>query len=151
MRRVLVDSLKGTVLLAIPLVLVAIVATGVASPSGMRVIVSFLITVSFVVALQTFSGNSGIVSFGHVAFMGVGAYTAALLSIPPLLKKTQLPDLPSWLANADLGFLPSILAGAGVSVVLAALVGLVLARMREGALAMATIGVLFIFFDLFDN
>jgi branched-chain amino acid transport system permease protein len=151
MRRTLVDTLRGTVLLAVPLLIITAVATGVASPSGMRVIVSFLITVSFVVALQTFSGNSGIVSFGHVAFMGVGAYTAALLSIPPLLKKTQLPDLPGWLANADLGFLPSILAGAAVSVVLAMVVGVVLARMREGALAMATIGVLFIFFDLFDN
>src|SRR4051794_37021742 len=151
MRRTLVDTLKGTVLLAVPLLLITVVATGVASPSGMRVIVSFLITVSFVVAPQTFSGNSGIVSFGHVAFMGVGAYTAALLSIPPLLKKTQLSDLPGWLANADLGFLPSILVGAAVSAILAVLVGIVLARMREGAMAMATIGVLFIFFDLFDN
>jgi branched-chain amino acid transport system permease protein len=151
MSRTLSDAVRGTALLGLPLALIAIVATAVATPSGMRVVVSFLITVSLVVALQTFSGNSGIVSFGHVAFMGVGAYTAALLSIPPILKKTQLPDLPGWLADADLGFLPSILAGAALATVLAVLVGLVLARMREGALAMATIGVLFIFFDLFDN
>src|SRR5262249_53577548 len=32
-----------------------------------------------VLGLQTFSGNSGVLSFGHVAFMAVGAYTSALL------------------------------------------------------------------------
>jgi branched-chain amino acid transport system permease protein len=38
-----------------------------------------------------------------------------------------------------------------VSGALAVVVGAVLSRMREGAMAMATIGVLFIFYNLFDN
>ena len=151
MRRVAADSIRGTVLLAIPLLLLTLVATVFASPAELRVVVSFLITVSLVVALQTFSGNSGVVSFGHVAYMGIGAYTAALLTIPPVLKETQLPDLPGWIADAQLGFVPSLLVAALVSGVLAAIVGAVLSRMREGAMAMATIGVLFIFYNLFDN
>lgn len=151
MRRTLNESVRGTLLLAVPLLLLTVLATAFASPAEMRVFVGFLITVSLVVALQTFSGNSGIVSFGHVAYMGIGAYTAALLTIPPVLKATQLPDLPGFLADAELGFVPSLLVAAAVSGALAVVVGAVLSRMREGAMAMATIGVLFIFFNLFDN
>ena len=63
----------------------------------------FLVNVMLVVSIQLFIGNSGIVSFGHVAFMGIGAYTTALVTIPEVLKAAQLPDLPSALATADLG------------------------------------------------
>lgn len=149
--RSLREAASGVVTLGLPLALVALVATAAASPSQLRVVVSFLIVVSLVVALQTFSGNSGIVSFGHIAFMGVGAYVAALLTIPPVLKKTQLPELPTWIADAQVGYLPSILAATVVAAAVAVVVGGVLSRMREGAMAMATIGILFIFFNAFDN
>ena len=151
MRRALTDALRGTALLAVPLLVLTLLATSLASPAELRVVVSFLITLSLVVALQTFSGNAGIVSFGHVAYMGIGAYTAALLTIPVVLKETQLPDLPGFIAGAELGFVPSLLAGAAVSGLVAVVVSAVLCRMREGAMAMATIGVLFIFYNLFDN
>ena len=50
-----------------------------------------------------FSGNSGVLSFGHIAFMAIGAYTSALLTIPTAIKKftylthaalPQVLDLP---------------------------------------------------------
>ncbi len=63
----------------------------------------FLVNVMLVVSLQTFIGNSGIVSFGHVAFMGIGAYTTALVTILSSVKIAQLPELPSVLANANFG------------------------------------------------
>ena len=56
-----------------------------------------------VLGLQIFSGNSGVLSFGHIAFMAIGAYTSALLTIPPEIKKftylvdaelAQVVDLP---------------------------------------------------------
>ena len=58
-------------------------------------VVNFLITLALVVAMQTFSGNSGIVSFGHVAYMGIGAYTAALLTIPLVLKESSCRIFPA--------------------------------------------------------
>jgi branched-chain amino acid transport system permease protein len=145
------DAFGNLLVLGVPLAVVALIATAVASPSEMRTVVNFLITVTLVVALQSFSGNSGIVSFGHVAFMGIGAYVAALVTIPEVLKETQLPDLAGWLAGAELGYLPAVVVAAVVAALVAAVIALVLARMAEGAMAMATIGVLFVFFNVFEN
>lgn len=151
MGRAWLAAARGTLLLAVPLCLVAIIAASAASGSDLRIVVSFLITVALVVALQSFSGNTGIVSFGHVAFMGVGAYTAALVTIPEPLKRAQLPELPEWLLGLEFPFVAAVLTGALVSAVVALVVGGVLSRMREGAMAMATIGVLFIFFNVYES
>jgi branched-chain amino acid transport system permease protein len=150
-RRALKDAGAGTAVIGLPLAIVALVTVAAASPSQTRVVVSFLITVALAVGLQTFSGNSGIVSFGHITFMGIGAYVAALLTIPTVLKQTQLPDLPGFIADTSVGYVPAIVIAIVVCVLVAVVIGGVLSRMREGAMAMATIGVLFIFYNVFDN
>jgi branched-chain amino acid transport system permease protein len=144
-------TLRGTVFFAVPLAVIAVLGNALASPADLRVIVNFMIVLVLVLAIQSFSGNSGIVSFGHVGFMGVGAYVAALLTIPPAIKNDILPALPGFVGDHTVPFIPAVLISAVVGAVFAALIGFVLARMREGAMAMATIGVLFIFFVVFDN
>lgn len=151
MRRLVLDSLRGTLLFALPLALIAVLGNSLASPADLRIIVNFMIALVLVLAIQSFSGNSGIVSFGHVAFMGIGAYVAALLMIPPSIKKSTLPELPSFLGDRSLPYLPAILVAAAVSGVVAAVIGIALTRMQETAMAMATIGILVIFFVIFDN
>jgi branched-chain amino acid transport system permease protein len=111
----------------------------------------FLINVTLVVALQTFVGNSGIMSFGHVTFMGVGAYVTAWLTIPPAIKSDQLPELPTFLAEAQWGFLPSVLAAAVVSGLFAAIVGIVLVRMTVNAMVMATLALLLVMYSVWLN
>jgi branched-chain amino acid transport system permease protein len=145
------DSLRGTALLAAPLAVIALIANATASPAELRTVVNFFVALVLVLSIQSFSGNSGIVSFGHVAFMGVGAYTAALLTIPPAIKSFILPNLPSIIADAHIGFVPAVLIATVVGALVAAVIGLPLTRMEEGAMAMATIGVLVIFFVVFDN
>jgi branched-chain amino acid transport system permease protein len=147
----LARSTRGTALLAVPLAIIALVANAVASPADLRTVVNFFVALVLVLSIQSFSGNSGIVTFGHVAFMGVGAYTAALITIPPAIKAFTLPDLPSVIADAHVGFVPAVLIATVVGAFVAALVGLPLTRMQEGAMAMATIGVLVICFVIFDN
>jgi len=144
-------SIRGTTLLAVPLIAIALVANAVASPADLRVVVNFFVALILVLSIQSFSGNSGIVSFGHVAFMGVGAYTAALLTIPPVIKHLILPDLPSVIGHAHIGFVPAVLISTVVGALVAAVIGIPLTRMQEGAMAMAKIGVLVIFFVVFDN
>jgi branched-chain amino acid transport system permease protein len=61
----------------------------------------FFINVMLVVALQAFSGNSGILSFGHMALFGVGAYVAGILTLDPALKATYLTGLPHFLLDAN--------------------------------------------------
>ena len=42
-----------------------------------------------VVALYTFVGNSGVLSFGHVSFVALGAYSAGLVSVNPVQKRAD--------------------------------------------------------------
>jgi branched-chain amino acid transport system permease protein len=145
------ESIRGTAFLAVPLSVIALIANATATPAELRTVVNFFVALVLVLSIQSFSGNSGIVSFGHVAFMGVGAYTAALLTIPPAIKSFILPNLPSVIGDAHVGFVPAVLIATAVGAFVAALIGLPLTRMEEGAMAMATIGVLVIFFVVFDN
>ena len=62
MQRILIRSLRGTALFAVPLALIAVLGDALASPADLRVIVSFLVTLVLVLSIQSFSGNSGIVS-----------------------------------------------------------------------------------------
>src|SRR5262249_20855414 len=41
-----------------------------------------LVYVAIVVALYLFIGNSGVLSFGHIAFVTLGAWTAGVLTVP---------------------------------------------------------------------
>jgi neutral amino acid transport system permease protein len=68
-------------------------------------------------------GYTGLLNFGHVAFMAVGAYATALLS---------MAGVPLFLA---------MLIGAGLAAGLGFLIGLSTLRLREDYLAIVTIGV----------
>ncbi|MEO1105796.1 MAG: branched-chain amino acid ABC transporter permease, partial [Pseudomonadota bacterium] len=47
-----------------------------------------------VIGLYTFVGNSGVVSFGHVGFMCIGAYATAWMTVQPSFKQIMLQGLP---------------------------------------------------------
>ena len=121
------------------------------STSSSRTYVIFLVNVMLVVSLQAFIGNSGIVSFGHVAFMGIGAYTTALVTIPSAIKESQLPDLPSALASADVGLVTAVALSALVALVVAAIFGGAIIRMTESTMAMATLALLVVVHTFFQN
>ena len=67
-----------------------------------RVVVGMVINLIVVVGLYMFVGISGVFSFGHAAFMAIGAYAGAILVIPPETKAFVLPDLPGFLAGVHL-------------------------------------------------
>ena len=60
-----------------------------------------LIDLIAVVGLYVFVGNSGVLSFGNVAFMAVGAYVSALLTMKSAAKSVFLPELPAVIAHAE--------------------------------------------------
>jgi len=101
--------------------------------------VGFLTTVAIfavvVLAMNVQWGYTGILNFGVVAFFMVGAYTSALLTLPPAggfndyILGLELPVLVGWAGGAMVGGL------------LALLVGLPTLRLRLDFLAIATIGV----------
>ena len=89
----------------------------------MRVLVIILLYVGFGFGLNLLLGEMGLMSLGQAGFVGVGAYTAAIL-----MTKFQ------W------NFLPSIVCGALMAAVVGVLIGLPTLRLRGSYLAIVTIG-----------
>ena len=146
MPRIAMQAVKGTITLALPLIALAVVAE-LFLPAGLaRLATLYLIYLTAVVGMQIYSGNSGIISFGHAGFMALGAYGSSLLTIQPAVLSTSLPDLPAWLAGMAggqpllVGMLGALLVVGGV----AALFGLPLARLGGAAASIATLGFLVI-------
>ena len=106
-------------------------------------IITFFINVLIVLGIQVFSGNSGILSFGHLAFVGVGAYVAGILMLDPSFKQ-GLTGLPAVLRTEQLAFLPATLIAAGAAGVLALLVGIPLMRLSGAAAVIAILSLLLI-------
>ena len=104
--------------------------------------INALVALCVVVGLYVFVGNSGVLSFGHVSFVAVGAWTAGVLTIPPEEKAVLLPRLFPWLAEREAGNVASLLAAAAVGAVFAAVVGLPLMRLSGLAAGIATFAVL---------
>jgi branched-chain amino acid transport system permease protein len=150
-RRRLSGAARSWLSVSILLALVVAIASIWGNRSFTIIVTTFLIYTSMVVAYQMFMGNSGIVSFGHVAFFGIGAYTAALLNIPPEVKEVALPSLPTILQQTQTGALLAILIASVFSGLIALLIGIVISRMREDAMGIATFALLVIVYTVIHN
>jgi len=104
--------------------------------------INALVAVSIVVALYVFVGNSGVLSFGHISFVAVGAWAAGVLSVPEQEKPAFMPYLFDFLRDTTVGNVPSLLAAGVVGGVFALLVGLPLMRLSGLAAGIATFAVL---------
>jgi branched-chain amino acid transport system permease protein len=104
--------------------------------------INALVAVSMVVALYVFVGNSGVLSFGHISFVAVGAWAAGVLSVPEAEKPATMPFLFDFLGETTVGNAPSLLVAAAVGGVFALLVGLPLMRLSGLAAGIATFAVL---------
>ncbi len=126
---------------------VAAVTLGFGLP-GERAATLFCVNLCAVLAFQTFSGNSGVVSFGHTAFMGIGAYVSAWITMPPSMLRATLPNLPAWLGGYEAPTLIALAVVAVVGAVVALIVGLPVARLSGASAAIATLGLLIIVYSV---
>jgi branched-chain amino acid transport system permease protein len=130
--------------LAGPCVLVgltALLATFV-SQSSEGYFIDALVKVAIVVALYVFIGNSGVLSFGHISFVALGAWTAGVLAVPAAEKPAIMPNLAGFLRDTTVGNVPSLLLAAVAGGVFALLAGLPLMRLSGLAAGIATFAVL---------
>jgi len=88
------------------------------------------ISVMFALSLNLITGFCGQISLGHAAFLGVGAYTSAMLT------------------KAGVPFLLTIPASMALAGVLGIIVGMASLRVRADFLAITTMGVVFLFIGL---
>lgn len=150
-RRRLADALSSWLSVIIILALLVVAATIINNQSFTVILINFLIYTSMVVAYQMFMGNSGIVSFGQVAFFAVGAYTSALLSIPPDIKEVALPKLTPLIQQVQVHPLGAIAVGTILSGLVALIIGIVITRMEPDAMGIATFALLVIVYKIIHN
>jgi branched-chain amino acid transport system permease protein len=131
-------------------VLVGIVSSFV-SPANDIYFLNALVAVAMVVAIYVFVGNSGVLSFGHVSFVAVGAFSAGVMTIPLESKSGVLPDLFPILRDHTIGNVPSLILAAALGGLLAFVLGLPLMRLSGLAASIATFAVLQIAFNLLNN
>lgn len=101
-----------------------------------------IVSVAIVVAIYVFVGNSGVLSFGQISFVAVGAFAAGVLTIPLESKTNVLPDLYPVLRDNTIGNVPSLLLAAAVGGVFAFVAGIPLMRLSGLAAGIATFAVL---------
>ena len=109
-----------------------------------RIVTVMFVSIILVLGLQLYMGNSGILSFSHIGFMGIGAYTSVLLSMTPTAKELTNSNLYPFLISVHLPFLPSLLIGALVAAFIAAVVGYPLMRLSDAAAVITTFALLVI-------
>ena len=86
------DALTELLGPALLVILVGALAT-TASASNEGYFLNALVSVSVVVAIYVFVGISGVLSFGQISFVAVGAFAAGVMSVPVESKKGVLTSI----------------------------------------------------------
>ena len=99
------------------------------------------------------NGFLGLFSLGHAGFMAIGAYTFALLTMAPDVKKMNffLTPIVPWLANAHWSFFPAIMMAGALAAFAGFLIGAPVLRLKDDYLAIATLGFAEIIRIIFTN
>ncbi|MCP3370959.1 branched-chain amino acid ABC transporter permease [Bradyrhizobium cajani] len=91
-----------------------VLACGFAFPTRYLIMTDILRLALFTMSLDLILGYAGIVSLGHAAFFGVGAYAAGLLALHGIINEPVLALIAAGLAAMVLGFATSFLVIRGV-------------------------------------
>ena len=130
------------------LVAVVIAIAAVVSAAGgtvlTQIVVVMLVNLIIVLGLQLFVGNTGLLSFAHIGFMGIGAYASAILTMSERAKGSAIPQLYEFLVPIQLPFIAALLIAAFVAALVAAVVGFPLMRLSDAASVISTFALLVI-------
>jgi branched-chain amino acid transport system permease protein len=116
-----------------------------------RTVVEMFINIMVVVGLYVFVGNSGLLSFGHISFMCLGAYMTAWLTIPPMMKSVTLKGLPAWLLHTQLPMWAATPISGVFAALFALIVGRAIMQLSGIAASIATFGLLGVVNNVYSN
>lgn len=128
----------------VSLIVLSAIVAGTMGGGIERVFVVFLISLVAILGIGVYSGNSGILSFGHLAFMGIAAYLSGILTMPVDMKQMTLSKLPGFLATANFDLLTATVITVIFVMVVALVVGIVISRLDGSAATIATLALLII-------
>jgi branched-chain amino acid transport system permease protein len=138
----LVESARTFIILSTVFVVVAVIIETVLGRSDSRIATDFMLVTSMVIAIQVYVGNSGLVSFGHVAFFAIAAYVAGLAALSPERLASIAPDVPRWLADMEASLPVAVGLAVIAVIVFAAFTGVPFARMQASVVSAATLALL---------
>ncbi len=101
------------------------------------------------IGLGLFSGGSGILSLGHIAFFGVGAYVSTWFSLSAVLKPILLPNLPTFILQTEWPLVFALGPAIVAAMLFGALTGAVMIRLRDTSAVIASFGILVIAYLIF--
>ncbi|MDA7948546.1 MAG: branched-chain amino acid ABC transporter permease [Hyphomicrobiaceae bacterium] len=137
------SSVIGTlVILTVPVVLALVISEALGIRVVDRIATIFCINLVLVLGLQVFMGNSGILSFAHVGFMGIGAYASAVLSMPLQMKGMALPELYPIVKAIEISPYLGMVVGGLVAAGVAAAVSYPLMRLSDAAAVITSFALL---------
>ena len=143
------QGLVGAAMLAAVLITIGLIATWFGSRYQLRLVYGAYVNLLVVLALQVFMGNARITNLSHSAFMGIGAYAAAICVTPVATKAISLPDAPWGLAEFSLDPVTSALIAIVLTGILAFLTGLFIVRLTGIGATIVSLAALVIVHSLF--
>ncbi len=138
------SSYSTIIIHAVPMLLLAAFTDLFAGSLMVRIVTALFVNVIVVLGMQVFMGNSGILAWAHVGFMGIGAYISSICSMTPEMKTIAVPQVYPFLLNLHLPFIPSILVGALIAMLIAALISYPLMRLSDTTAAISSFALLII-------
>lgn len=133
------------------LALIAIITSALDAASLTQAVLEAMVKIVAVVGLYLFIGNSGIMSFGHVGFMAIGAYAAAWQTCCEMLKPIVMPALPDFLLHNTFAAFPAAVMAGLLAGIVAVPIGAVVLRLNGVAASIASFAVLFIVNNVYSN
>jgi branched-chain amino acid transport system permease protein len=101
-----------------------------------------LVNAAIVVGLYVFIGNSGVLSFGHMSFVAIGAYLSGILTLGAEQKNFVLPQMFPVLRHTHVSTVSSLGLAALAGGIFALLTGIALMRLSGLPAGIATFAVL---------
>lgn len=144
------NALPSAAALAFIVALAVFVVAVVAPPALQTTAINFLAMLTGVLALSVFTGNSGVLSFGHAAFMALGAQISATMTMSPLFKKQFLTLLPEVVQQSQWNFWCALLLAVVLVAVIAWTAGLAITKLTVTSMTIATLGFLIIVHSLMN-
>ncbi|SVC38779.1 uncharacterized protein METZ01_LOCUS291633, partial [marine metagenome] len=126
------------IVLCVGLLIVVVIVDASGDIILAQTLVEGLVRIVIVAALYLFIGNSGIISFGHIGFVMVGAYATAWQTCCPYTREMFMPGLPDYLLNNSHHFIPAILLGGLLAALVAFISGIAIMRMSGIAASIGT-------------
>jgi len=142
-------GMLGAAILSILLIAIGVATNYFGSRYQLRLVYGAYVNLLVVLGLQVFMGNARITNLSHSAFMGIGAYAAAICVTPVNIKAISLPQAPWGLNAFSLDPVSSALIAIAITAVIALLIGLIIVRLTAIGATIVSLAVLVIVHSVF--